>query len=116
MKFVNMLLVAMVVVFLMSMHSYEACRLLHGEETLTMRMKKDVLQIRGCSNLNRPFFPLIKQILSGDPPSVTAVSIPMRSVLDPSSRILRGQRCESKVLKVGSSGLVLGFDGGHRGE
>ncbi|KAL6271491.1 hypothetical protein ACE6H2_028402 [Prunus campanulata] len=69
MKFVNMLLVAMVVVFLMSMHSYEACRVLHGEETSTMRMKKDVLQIRGSSNLNRPFFPLIKQILSGTVPS-----------------------------------------------
>ncbi|CAB4291560.1 unnamed protein product [Prunus armeniaca] len=51
----------------MNMHSYEACRVLHGEENLTTRMKKDVFQIRG---VNPPsFFPLIKQILSGTVPS-----------------------------------------------
>ncbi|CAL2280664.1 unnamed protein product [Prunus armeniaca] len=69
MKFVHMILVAMVVVLLLNMQSYEACRVLHGEENLMVtRMKKDVLQIRG---VNPPsFFPLIKQILRGPvPPS-----------------------------------------------
>ncbi|CAL9023590.1 unnamed protein product [Prunus brigantina] len=68
MKFVHMVLVATVVVFLMNMHSYEACRVLHGEENLTMRMKKDVLQIKGSSKINPPFFPLIKRMLSGPVP------------------------------------------------
>ncbi|KAL6271489.1 hypothetical protein ACE6H2_028400 [Prunus campanulata] len=77
MKFVHMVLVAMVVVFLMNMHSYEACRVLHAEENLTMRMKKDVLQIRGGSKINPPFFPLIKQMLKGPvPPGGPSGTIP----------------------------------------
>ncbi|CAL9023591.1 unnamed protein product [Prunus brigantina] len=72
MKFVHMVLVAMVVIMkvvvLLNMHSYEACRVLRGEENLMVtRMKKDVLQIRG---VNPPSsFSLIKQILRGLVPS-----------------------------------------------
>ncbi|TQD87369.1 hypothetical protein C1H46_027105 [Malus baccata] len=43
MKFFNMLLVAMVVVFLVNVQSNEACRVLyHGKDKL-MKMEKDVL-------------------------------------------------------------------------
>ncbi|KAB2602238.1 hypothetical protein D8674_003243 [Pyrus ussuriensis x Pyrus communis] len=65
MKFLNMLLVAMVVVFLVNMHSHEACRVLQGKEKLMM-MKEDVLQIRDRGTTvtyNFPINLIIKQVL-----------------------------------------------------
>ncbi|KAB2636700.1 hypothetical protein D8674_027234 [Pyrus ussuriensis x Pyrus communis] len=64
MKVLKMFLVAVfLVVFLMNMQSSEACRVLHGEENFMHQMKKDVLH-----QMDRPFFPLIRQILSGTVP------------------------------------------------
>ncbi|CAN6684471.1 unnamed protein product [Malus baccata var. baccata] len=66
MKFLNMLLVAIVAVFLVNMHLYEACRILPGQGKFTM-MKKDVLQSRGTTvnyfHLNQ----IIKQVLQKAP-------------------------------------------------
>ncbi|KAH0989521.1 hypothetical protein GBA52_001004, partial [Prunus armeniaca] len=44
-------------------------------------------------------------------PSMIAAAIP-----EPSSRILRGQRRQSKAVRLGPSVPVLGFDDGGRGE
>ncbi|KAB2636698.1 hypothetical protein D8674_027240 [Pyrus ussuriensis x Pyrus communis] len=64
MKFLKMFLVAVfLVVFLMNMQSSEACRVLHGEEKFMHQMKNDVLH-----QMDRPFFPLIRQILRGTVP------------------------------------------------
>ena len=63
MKLLNMLLVAMVVVFLVNMHSHEACRVFQGKEKLMM-MKEDVLQIRDRGiKYNFPMNLIIKQAL-----------------------------------------------------
>ncbi|KAB2602233.1 hypothetical protein D8674_003238 [Pyrus ussuriensis x Pyrus communis] len=64
MKFLKMCLVAVfLVVILMNVQTYEACRVLHGEENFMHQMKKDVLH-----HMDRPFFPLIRQILRGTAP------------------------------------------------
>ncbi|KAB2636699.1 hypothetical protein D8674_027233 [Pyrus ussuriensis x Pyrus communis] len=66
MKFLNMLLVGMVVVFLVNVLFYEACRILPVKGKLT-KAKKDVLQIRGTTvnyfHLNQ----IIKQVLQRAP-------------------------------------------------
>ncbi|RXH87352.1 hypothetical protein DVH24_028852 [Malus domestica] len=59
-----MLLVAIVVVFLVNMHSHEACRVLQGKKKLMMM--EDVLQIRDRGTTVKYNFPMnfiINQVL-----------------------------------------------------